>query len=316
MASLSTVLALITAAVAVTMGVLNLEKIKHNAEFVEYQSITRFHESIAWDSDGNRFLVSGFDGSISEIKDNREVRVLKDEAYAGNATLGLKIDRQRNRLVVAIADLIGLRYGAVAAYDLRTWKRLFLTPLSGSGTEKTLADDVAVDADGNVYVTDAKRNKIWKLGPDGAELAVISDVAFTSAKNRLPFKVCGLNGVLWHPDGYLLVIHSWAGVLFKVNPDSKQVKMVNMSSLLLMGDSVALLSPDTLVVAGALPSARLVQSSDGWLTARLTHRYVGPLHRIATSATIKNGKVYVSHLLGWKHHLITEAVFNPVAPSS
>lgn len=66
-----------------------------------------------------------------------EVTVVKDVDLAGNASLGLVVDRPRNRLLVAVADVIGNRYGGLAAYDLSTWKRLFLTHLSGPSKFET-----------------------------------------------------------------------------------------------------------------------------------------------------------------------------------
>lgn len=64
----------------------------------------------------------------------QEIPVVNDADLAGNGSLGFTIDRPRNRVVVAIGDAIGNKYSAVAAYDLNTWNRLFLTQLSGSGT--------------------------------------------------------------------------------------------------------------------------------------------------------------------------------------
>lgn len=63
----------------------------------------------------------------------KEIPVVKDVDLAGNASLGLIIDRPRNRVLVAVSDVFGNRYSALAAYDFTSWKRLFLTQLSGSG---------------------------------------------------------------------------------------------------------------------------------------------------------------------------------------
>lgn len=62
-----------------------------------------------------------------------EIPVVKDADLVGNATLGFTIDSKRNRVVVAISDLLGNKYSAVAAYDLSNWTRLYLTQLSGPG---------------------------------------------------------------------------------------------------------------------------------------------------------------------------------------
>lgn len=76
----------------------------------------------------------------SEEEVLEEVPVVKDVDLAGNASLGIAIDRPRNRLLAVYADPLGNRYGALAAYDLSTWKRLFLTQLSGPSKLRQLCN--------------------------------------------------------------------------------------------------------------------------------------------------------------------------------
>lgn len=57
-----------------------------------------------------------------------------------NSSLGIVIDRPRNRLLVAIADVLGNKYSALAAYDLTTWNRQFLTQLGGPGDSFSLSN--------------------------------------------------------------------------------------------------------------------------------------------------------------------------------
>lgn len=245
----------------------------------------------------------------------KEISVVKDADLAGNASLCFAIDRPRNRLLVAVADLLGNQYNALAAYDLSTWNRLFLTQLSGSGDKKTFADDVAVDAEGNSYITDAKGGKIWKVGVNGELISIITSPLFT--QKEWYKNLFGLNGIVYHPDGYLLVIHTMSGKLFKIEIEKgDEVKLVKViEGSLLFGDGIELLSPTQLVVAGCYPSARLVESSDGWETASVVGKFSGPMHRLATSATVKDGKVYLNHMFGMgypkKKHAIAEAVFSP-----
>ncbi|KAJ1397914.1 Six-bladed beta-propeller, TolB-like [Sesbania bispinosa] len=241
-----------------------------------------------------------------------EVRVVKETHLTGNASLGLAIDRPRNRILVVNADVLGNRYGALTAYDLSTWNRLFLTQLNGPSDEKSFADDVAVDAEGNAYVTDAKASKIWKVGVDGKLLSIIRSPLFTP-KDWYKTLV-GLNGIVYHPDGFLIVIHTFSGNLFKIDlAKGEEVKIIKVAGgPLSFGDGLELLSPNKLVVAGN-PSGRLVESSDGWNTASVVATFSGPKHRLATAATVKDGKVYLNHLLGIgypkKKHAIVEAVF-------
>ncbi|XP_020885875.1 uncharacterized protein LOC9322142 isoform X2 [Arabidopsis lyrata subsp. lyrata] len=240
---------------------ISLELAVPSTHVFSYQSSGFFRECAKWDDVGRRFLVSFMDGGgVGEIvpKDSddvlEEVTLVKDVDLAGNASLGIVIDRVRNRLLVAVADLLGNRYSALAAYDLSTWRRLFLAELSGHSKEKTFADDVAVDEQGNAYVTDAKASKIWKVDVNGKLVNTITSSLFT-------------------PPG-------WYNNLVTLNGSS---------------------------------SSKLVESSDGWRTASVTGWFSsGMVHRLVSSATVKEGRVYLNHIVGFgskKKHVLVEAVF-------
>lgn len=304
--------------------IISVERAIPTTHIYHYHSIGWLRECSKWDDLNRRFLVSHMEGGVGQISvpdDHspetvlKEIPVVKDTDLAGNASLGFAIDRPRNRLVVAVADLLGNQYNALAAYDLSTWNRLFLTQLSGSGDKKTFADDVAVDAEGNSYVTDAKGGKIWKIGVNGELVSIITSPLFI--EKEWYKNLFGLNGIVYHPDGYLLVIHTMSGKLFKIEIEKgDEVKLVKViEGSLLFGDGIELLSPNQLIVAGSYPSARLVESFDGWETASVVGKFSGPMHRLATSATVKDGKVYLNHMFGMgypkKKHAIAEAVFSP-----
>lgn len=303
--------------------IISLERSKSSTHVYEYKSNGWLRECSKWDDVNRRFLVSYMEGGIGEIvvSDNdhqtviAERTVIKESELSGNASLGIVIDRPRNRLVVASADVLGNLFSAVAAYDLTTWNRLFLTHLSGSGDGKAFADDVAVDEEGNAYVTDAKQSKIWKVGVNGELLSIIKSPLFTF--KEWYENLIALNGIVYHPDGFLLVIHTVNGALYKINTKTEEVKLVKFvgGGSLRFGDGLELLDSSRLIVAGN-PSARLVESLDGWETATVVGKFFGPLHRVATAATVKDGKVYLNHLVGFgipnrKHNLV-EAVFKPV----
>uniref|UniRef100_A0A2N9ILW5 SMP-30/Gluconolactonase/LRE-like region domain-containing protein n=1 Tax=Fagus sylvatica TaxID=28930 RepID=A0A2N9ILW5_FAGSY len=258
-----------------------------------YHSSGWFRECAKWDDLNRRFLVSFLEGGVAQLSlpDHEdphssvlnELVVVKDVDLAGNASLGIVVDRPRNRLLLVTADVLGNLYGGLSAYDLSTWQRLFLTHLSGPSDGKSFADDVAVDAEGNAYVTDAQGGKIWKVGVDGKFLSIIKSPLFTPKewyKNLV-----GLNGIVYHPDGFLIVIHTFSGNLFKIDlANGEEVKFIKViGGPLTFGDGLELISPTKLVVAGN-PSGRLVESSDGWETASIVAKFSGLTHRLATAA--------------------------------
>ncbi|XP_072998192.1 uncharacterized protein [Typha latifolia] len=286
-----------------------------------YRSGGWLRECVKWDPVTSRFFVSTFfGGGVAEIAEPRgtavaeERVVLKDPDVAGNSSLGIAVDQVRRRLLVVYADALGFRYSAVAAYDMESWVRIFLTRLSGPSDETSYADDVAVDEDGIAYITDAKGNKIWKVGLNGELLSIMKNNIFVQRKGWFN-NLIGLNGIVYHPNGYLLVVHTSGGDLFKINLKTEVVSVVKVEGSLSRGDGLLLVSPTKLVIAGT-PS-REAESSDDWATAKVTGRYIGPMHRIATSATVKDRKVYLNHLFGFgftkKTHLLAEGIFSPVA---
>ncbi|KAJ4843045.1 hypothetical protein Tsubulata_037513 [Turnera subulata] len=303
--------------------IISLELAKPTTHVYHYHSSGFMRECAKWDDLNRRFLVSFVEGGVGEIRvpDDyspgtvlKEVTVVKDVDLSGNSSLGILVDRPRNRLLVAVSAFPWNKYNALAAYDLTTWKRLFLTQLSGPGDEKAFADDVAVDAEGNAYVTDVNVGKIWKVGKDGGLVSIIRNPLF-NAKEW--YKNLGqLNGIVYHPDGFLIVINTFTGNLYKVDiTKGDEVKLIKVTGgSLFFGDGLELLSPTELVVAVAgKPSARLVKSFDGWETASVVATFKGPVHRLATAATVKDGKVYINHMFGIgfpKKHAIVEAVFS------
>ncbi|KAJ1297458.1 hypothetical protein BS78_01G377900 [Paspalum vaginatum] len=288
---------------------------------VSYAGEGWLHECAKWDAEGGRFLASTFFGAgVAELRagEAEERLVLADPDAAGRAALGLAIDAPRRRLLLVYADRMPrFGYAALGAYELGSWRRLFFTRLDVPG-DSTLPDDVAADEDGNAYVTDALGSKIWKVSPDGELLGVIKNATFVQRPGPR-HNFVGMNGIVYHPNGYLLVVHTSGGDLFKVDPKTETVHVVKVKGSLKRGDGLELLSPTRLAVAG-MPN-RLVESSDEWETARVTGQYVGPIHRIGSSATVKDGDVYINHIVGFgigkkKTHVLARAVFSPVAEAS
>ncbi|KAL3699096.1 hypothetical protein R1sor_017118 [Riccia sorocarpa] len=273
-------------------------------ENISYVGKGWFRESADWDPEQNRVIVSCFEGGIAEVRVNcsnpgiilTEKKVIEDSDYAGNASLGVVVDSPRNRLLVAIADP-NKRYSGVAAYDLHSLQRLFLTTLCGP-ERKSFADDVAVDKEGNAYVTDAYGNVIWKVSTDGSQTTVITSPEFSSVPSQLPGDLIGVNGIQVHPEGFLLISHTFAGVIFKASLDGSSVRVVRLEDSLMVPDGILLVSPQRLVITSAL-SSYLVESVDGWETARVIDTFTGPLHRLSTAAFLRSGKVYINFGIGY-----------------
>ncbi|KAL2323713.1 hypothetical protein Fmac_028092 [Flemingia macrophylla] len=118
--------------------IVTLEMTKPTTNAYYYHSSAWFREDAKWDPRNRRFIVSFFEGGLGQLKvpENgssllEEITVVKEPHVARNASLGVAVDLPRNRVLVVNADVCKNLYGELAAYDLSTWNRLFLTQLSG-----------------------------------------------------------------------------------------------------------------------------------------------------------------------------------------
>ncbi|KAM2694514.1 hypothetical protein EV2_008556 [Malus domestica] len=169
------------------------------------------------------------------------------------------------------------------------------------GGEKSFAEDVAVDAEGNAYVTDCTASKIWKVGADGKLLSTIRSPLFRAKDGKL-LKIDLAKGEevkLIEVAGGPLTFGDGRQKTKKKSRSAEEKKNV-LSLEEKKNHNRALLSPTKLVVAGS-PSGRLVESSDGWETASVVAKFSGTKHRLATAATMKTHE-------SWTHRSSTTAI--------
>ena len=153
-----------------------------------------FPEGIEYDENGERFLL----GSMSE----RTIYQIFDdgtfEPFIEDPDLiecyGLEIDRINHRLLVANNNE-GEGRSYLNAYDLITGERIFRSEISSIKPDLPhSANDVAVDADGNAYVTDWASDAIYRVDMEGNPTLFMEHTQFAT-----------LNGIVYHPNGFLLL---------------------------------------------------------------------------------------------------------------
>jgi len=263
---------------------------------------TGFHpEGIAWDADNNRFLTSSLtEGTIFEVADDNTVTpFIEDEDLV--ATLGIHIDRENDRLLVANAKLsddpetTGL--AQLGIYDLNTGERLYLVDL-GSLVEEGhhLANSVTADPDGNAYVTDSFSPVIYKVTPDGEASVFAENKEFES-------ETFGLNGIEYHPDGYLLVARTDPGALFKVPLDDPEtITQIQLSEAFSPDGIVLHPNGNLMVVATTInkdgnQNGEILEiaSDTHWESAEIVNRVSVDAALSPTSITIRDETPYVVH---------------------
>ncbi|KAJ4709771.1 Six-bladed beta-propeller, TolB-like protein [Melia azedarach] len=243
--------------------------------------------------------------SIHSVSDAAVLETLvSDQTLPENATfLGLTIDSTNNRLLAVVQSFPPLLpFNALAAYDLRTRSRVFLAVLDDdSGTVITTtrhgANDVAVDFQGNAYVTNSIGNFIWKVDKDGEATVFSRSPVFTAYPLAVdpdaPFSECGLNGVAYVSKGYLLVVQSNTGKMYKVNADDGSARRVLLNEDLIWADDIAIRS-DGVVLVVSTHTLWFIKSHDSWAEGVVFDKIALDEKKFATSVVIGGGnRAYV-----------------------
>lgn len=234
-------------------------------------------EGIQYDEANKRFIVSSrTQGRLGTVRDDSTYALLADDPRLVS-TIGLHLDAPRQRLLAAVADnganatrstTATLRkLAALASFNPSTGALLSFVDLGALRPALPhFANDIAVDSQGNAYITDSLSPIIYKVDAQGTATVFLENAQLSGGAGF------GLNGIVFHPDGYLLVAKSSDGTLFKVpvaNPAG--FTTVTTAQSLVGADGMLLLDPTTLlVVAGSQNTVFRLASSDAWATARPT----------------------------------------------
>jgi len=244
-------------------------------------------EGIEYDAAAGRFLLGSVtEGTIFAVNDDGTYEALiEDEEFL--STLGIEIDAARNRLLVANSSLTVLADPTTDAqmylviYDLATGERLHMVGLvQGELGGGHIANDVTVDAEGNAYVTDTTFRAVYRVDVDGnASLLVQSD------------QFVAPNGIVYHPDGYLLVADAGSGAIFKAPLDNPEgLTQVELEQAIEGADGMVLHPNGNLIVVGSASQTIFsLSSDDDWASATIEASAAG---HPASTVALRGAQVY------------------------
>ena len=273
-----------------------------NAHVINFRSPNLYPESLAWDPRAQHFLLGSLrQRIIAAVSDAGVVEsfISDTDLPAGASILGLAVDSHRNRLLAVVHNNLPL-FNALAAYDLRSRRRIFLSTLPSDDTAAAAANDVAVDYNGNAFVTNSAGNYIWKVSADGDASIFSRSPLFTAnipaAEENINnnHKLLGLNGIAYVSKGYLLVVQSSTGKLFKVDAVDGTARKVVMSEDLVGADDIAVRN-DGGVASAVSPVNKMwfLRSDDSWAEGVVFDRVELDLRRFPTAVTVgEKGRVY------------------------
>jgi sugar lactone lactonase YvrE len=217
-------------------------------------------EGLECDVEGERFLLSSLsDGTVYAVDyDGVASLLIEDDELV--ASVGLELDEANDRLLVVNADMGTLSLAALGIYKASTGERLHMVDLDVLAPQmRHFPNDIALDADGVAYVTDSLAPVIYRVDVDGNASILVED-------DRLLIDAFGGNGIVYHPDGYLLVGVSGV-VLYKV-PLDDPTNITNVETPITIAADGMLWdeAADSLIVVNNGVIVKLT-SADDWVSA-------------------------------------------------
>jgi sugar lactone lactonase YvrE len=247
-------------------------------------------EGIEYDNNRNRFLTGSFaDGTIYEVTSSgRLVPVITSPDLI--ASIGIEVDESRDTLYVANSNM-GIPNGAaeLGIYNLATGEQLAMVDLAASIPDKPadashFANDVAVSKAGVAYVTDSNMKIVYKVDKY-YRASVLIDFGLDAE--------FGLNGIEYHPAGYLILASPGTGQLIRVPVDNPQRwELIDLDVPATGVDGIVWTADGSLVgVSNNRSRAVKYASDDNWRSARLTGMasYSGQ----STTGAVVGNEIYV-----------------------
>ena len=265
---------------------------------ISYEAPQQYPEGIAYDTKRNVCYVSSIvTGKIGAVDRKGNFKVACDDPRL-ISTVGLKYNAQTDKLYALNAD-IGMstkskpetimKISQLAIINPATSKLETLIDLSDMTEGKHLANDLTLDKEGNIYITDSFASVLYKVDKNNQKSVFAKSPMFVPDSNKF-----SLNGIAYHEEGFLLVGKTEEGSLLKVSvKDPTQVEKVILPEPLEWVDGIAFLGPDELVaVRNRFLKTVFLRSKDHWKSAEIVKEEKST-DQMPTTATVYKNEVFV-----------------------
>ena len=287
-----------------------------------------YPEGVTFDSVSNVYYVSSARlGKVGKVTPNGTYSLFYTENNL-KSTYGMKIHPDGKLLYVCVGDANYSKFttpetrtkmARLLILDLASGKKIKDIDLSALKAGKHFPNDLTFDDQGNAYITDSFAHTIYKVDAGGNPSIFAENEKFLT-------EGIGLNGIVYHKGGFLLVDNSATGTIYKVSlSNPKNVEVVKTDQFFMGADGLLLNRPDqlTVVVNGGNDKIFQLESTDNWASAKLSgttlaaDRFTYP-----ATATLNANKVWVmnarfnelldSNAVPAKNFAIQQAIFKPI----
>ena len=282
---------------------------------ISFEAPLLYPEGVAYDPASKNFYFGSVTyGTIGRVDDKGNYQKIYEDSTL-KSSYGMKVDPKRKKLWICTGDANYSRRSNPATakklirligLDLETAKKTNEIDLSGLYPGKHFINDLAIDGAGNIYLTDSFSPVIYIVDREMKPGIFAKNELFTSGD-------VGLNGVVFHKKGFLIVANNSDGTLLKVNiRNPADVKKIRVPAFFPGADGLLWTEDEKLIVVQnkGVDKVFQLESSDDWISAKITSatsardRFARP-----TTATLKENKVFV---LNSKMNELTD----PTAPPS
>jgi sugar lactone lactonase YvrE len=263
---------------------------------IEFSSAQLYPEGIAYDTKSKKIFVSSlYTGKVGCVDDKGNFTTFCNDAKL-ISTVGMKYNATNNKLYVINTDGgMSLRtspatlkkINQLVIIDVKSATIENVIELGGLYQGKHFVNDLTIDKNNNVYITDSYSPVIYKVDSKNNKSIFVTSDIFKPDSNAI-----GTNGIDWNADGYLLVAKTVEGSLWKVTMDGK-VTQVQLTENVKWTDGILFTKKNELVVVqNRLGKTIFLQSDDNWKSAKLV-REEKSNGTFPTTATQSEKNVYV-----------------------
>lgn len=287
---------------SVAASIRELDSLELPAGFQYPNGITR-------SQDGTLYVGSVLSGHILQINSAGEAQTF----FQGNSDIfsvtSLRLDEPRHLLWGASPDVLGTpqdngeivqKPHRIFAINVRSGEVRHIIPMPDGG----FGNDIALDPQGGVYVTDSLQPRIHYLPPGATGFQTwVEDDRFRT-QHRF-----GLSGIVRNSDGVLFVTMYSDGRLFKVTPQSTGAPIIDEIELPLRidgSDAIQFAADGSLImIEGGIDSGngRLLQLHGLEMDARPQFKTLASGMNLPVNLTIAGEEIWLTESL-FRHRLV------------